>query len=81
MKIPKALVLMVVAMIAGVAGAGLTAAINAGATGGNVTYFACLKAGKLTSVGTAPPTCASTATQISWGSQGPQGVQGLAGSP
>ena len=79
MEIPKAVLLIAVAMIAGAAGAGLTAAVNAGASGGNVTYYACLKSGKLTSVGTAPPACAGTAMQISRGSQGPQGIQGLQG--
>ena len=50
---------------------GLTFGVTeASASGPNVVYYACLARGKLTSVGTTPPTCKSTATQISWNSQG-----------
>ena len=88
MKIPKAFVLIAVVIIAGVAGAAATVAITAGATGSNVTYYACLtKDGGLNHVGVTSPTkCASTATVISWNAQGstgaigPQGPQGLAGA-
>jgi hypothetical protein len=51
--------------------AGLTFGVTeASASGQNVTYYACLAKGKLTDVGTTAPTCKSTATQISWNSQG-----------
>jgi hypothetical protein len=53
--------------------AGVTSVITAGATTPNTTYYACLKAGKLTQVGTSAPTCKGTATQISWNSQGSPG--------
>ena len=56
-----------------------SAVVIAGASGPGTTYFACLKAGKLTQVGTASPTCKAGATVISWNSVGPQGVQGPSG--
>lgn len=49
----------------------VTAAVTAGASGSSSSYYACLKAGKLTKVGTTAPTCTGTATQISWPSQIP----------
>lgn len=49
---------------------------QASAGGPAVTYYACLKAGKLTQVGTSSPTCRSGATSISWNSQGPEGPVG-----
>jgi hypothetical protein len=39
----------------------------ASAGGTNTTYYACLKGGKLTSVGTLPPNCKAPAIPISWG--------------
>ena len=78
MRIPKALVLIVVAMIAGAAGAGLTAAVTVGATGSHVTYYGCLSP-KLSKVGTVAPKCPSKSTVIDWNSVGPQGIQGLQG--
>jgi len=41
-----------------------------------VTYYACLKAGKLTKVGTTSPSCPKGATVISWNSTGPRGPAG-----
>ena len=53
----------------------------AGATGPSVTYFGCLSAkGGLTKVGTTSPTCPTTATVISWNSQGPAGTPGTNGT-
>ena len=49
---------------------------QASAGGPAVTYYACLKSGKLTQVGTSAPTCRSGATSISWNSQGPEGPVG-----
>jgi len=81
MRKPKAFVLVAVATIAGVAGAGLTAVVTAGASGSSVTYYACLSTrGGLSKVGTTAPTCTSKQSQISWGSQGPQGIQGIQGA-
>jgi len=57
----------------------VTVAVTAGAGNASVTYYGCLAAGKLTQVGTTPPTCTGAATQISWNSVGPQGVQGVQG--
>jgi len=58
-----------------------SAVVIAGASGPGTTYFACLKAGKLTQVGTASPTCKAGATVISWNSQGPAGPPGTNGTP
>jgi len=59
---------------------GATAAVTAGADGSSTTYFACIKSGKLTNVGTAAPTCSATETQISWGAQGAAGPTGATGA-
>lgn len=56
--------------------AGVTYVMTAGATTTDTTYFACLKAGKLTQVATSAPSCRGSATQISWNSVGPQGPPG-----
>lgn len=75
MKIPRPILLAVCATLFGAALAtGISAAVTVGATGSSTTYFACLKAGRLTGVGTASPTCRSGATVISWNSQGPTGA-------
>jgi hypothetical protein len=58
---------------------GVAAAVTAGASGTS-TYYACLKAGKLTKVGASAPTCVAPATQISWNSQGPPGADGAIGA-
>jgi len=73
--IKLALVAVVVAVTIGV---GADAAVTAAASG-STTYFACLKSGKLTSVGTSAPTCASGATQIQWDSPGTPGTPGATG--
>jgi len=80
MRLPRMLRLVTATLIAVSAlGAGLTFAVDAGATGSSTTYYACLKGGKLTAVGTTPPTCSSSSTQISWNSEGAQGATGAAG--
>ena len=43
------------------------------------TYFACVKSGVMSSVGTKKPSCAKGASVISWGAQGPAGAKGPAG--
>jgi hypothetical protein len=53
---------------------------EASASGPNLTYYGCLKKGKLIQMGTVPPTCKAPATQISWNSQGPQGLPGTNGT-
>ncbi len=53
MNISKTVKVAIVAAVTAAALAvGGTAAMNAGASGPNTTYYACLKSGKLTSVGT-----------------------------
>jgi hypothetical protein len=48
--------------------------------GAKPTYYACLKSGKLTQVGTAKPACAVGASVISWNATGPAGPAGVNGS-
>ena len=63
--------------ICSVLAAGLAFGVTQASAGGPaVTYYACLKSGKLTQVGTSSPTCRSGATSISWNSQGPEGPVG-----
>ena len=57
-----------------------SAVVIAGASGPGTTYSACLKAGKLTKVGTTSPTCKAGSTVISWNSQGPAGPPGTNGT-
>ncbi len=68
------------AAVGGLVALGASVAVNAGADTTNTAYYACLKAGKLTSVGTVAPTSCSGGAPISWNSQGVQGVQGPAGA-
>jgi hypothetical protein len=80
MQLSKSLRIAVVTAVAGAALAvGISAAVTAGAGDTSTTYYACLRSGRLTGVGTTPPTCKSSATQISWDSVGPQGVAGPQG--
>lgn len=77
---PRTFLMLVCAAILGASLAtGVTMAVTAGANGPNVTYYACLKSGKLSSVGTSAPTCKRNATQINWNSIGPQGPSGSGG--
>jgi hypothetical protein len=59
--------------------AGFTTIALAGASSANTVYYACLKSGTLTKVGTKAPTCAAPATRISWNATGPRGVVGPPG--
>ena len=43
------------------------------------TYYACVKSGVMSSVGTKKPSCAKGSSMISWGAQGPAGPRGSAG--
>jgi hypothetical protein len=70
--------LAMAAVVGAVISLGLTLGVQeVVAQGSGTTYYACLKAGLLTKVGTAPPTCGSKATSISWDQQGPQGPSGV----
>jgi hypothetical protein len=72
-----ALIVVVAALVTAGTTLGVT---KASAQGPNVTYYACLAKGKLTNVGTTAPTCKSSATQISWNSQGATGTDGTNGT-
>ena len=82
----KALKLAVAGVVTIAALATVTSAVViAGASGPSTTYYACLKSGKLSEVGTTSPTkCKAGSTIISWNSQGPSGppgANGVNGSP
>src|ERR1700722_6647912 len=80
MKLSKTLrTVIAIGLTAAVFAAGAVA-INAGATGTNTVYYACLKSGALTKVGATSPTCASGYTKISWNSSGPAGPAGARGA-
>ena len=81
MRVPKHVLTLAVGVpIGGVAVAGATVAVDAGAAGSGTTYYACLShKGGLSKVGTTAPTCPSTSTVISWSQTGPQGIQGVQG--
>ena len=67
--------LVTVAVLAGaIGGVGATMAIEAGASGSNTAYYACLSTkGALSKVGTTSPICPSSSTVINWNQTGPQG--------
>ncbi len=79
MRLTKTLKIVVAAITAATALAIGAVAVNAGASGTNTVYYACLKSGALTKVGTTSPTCSSGYTKISWNSQGAPGTPGAAG--
>lgn len=54
--------------------------IAASAASNTTTYFACLKDGNLTKVGTKAPKCLKGSTRISWNSKGADGAAGPAGA-
>jgi len=82
MKVPKHLVTLVVGILAGgIVAVGATAAVEASASGTNVTYYGCLSTrGALSKVGTVSPVCTATAHVINWDSTGTQGPPGPAGA-
>ena len=75
-------------VLAATMGAGISMAMNAGATSSSapVVYYACDKAGTLSLVGTSVPRCPAGVVRISWdqvgpaGATGPQGTRGATGS-
>jgi len=79
MSLPRTLRVVVAAAIALSAVAVGAGVLSAGAAS-STTYYACLKSGTLSKVGTTAPTCTSPATQISWSQTGPQGPAGPAGA-
>lgn len=70
---------IVTALVAATLAIGATEMATAGADGSSTTYFACIKSGKLSQVGTAAPSCSATETPISWGAQGAEGPTGAQG--
>ena len=80
MFLPRTLRVVVAGAVAAAALAVGAFALTAGATGTNATYYACLKGGTLSNVGTKTPTCTSPATEISWNQTGPAGATILSGT-
>lgn len=70
--------------LAATAGAlvGFTAmtALAVNAADRSTTYYACLKAGKLSNVGTSSPDCPRNSTEIQWNETGPKGPTGATGA-
>jgi Collagen triple helix repeat (20 copies) len=67
---------MVVALVVSflLGGATYGAVQLAGASGTSTTYYACLKSGTLSKVGTTAPICPTGTTRISWNRTGPSGL-------
>ncbi len=57
----------------------LLAAVAAAGAPTDTTYYACLKNGRLSEVGTSAPSCAANETGISWSQRGPVGPAGPQG--
>jgi hypothetical protein len=77
MFVPRTLLVVVATAVTLAAiTAGATLAVTAGASSTTTTYYACLKSGALSNVGTVAPTCKSPATVISWNQTGPPGPAG-----
>ncbi|HEY3833163.1 MAG TPA: hypothetical protein VGO03_12780 [Acidimicrobiia bacterium] len=75
MKIRKLLSLVAAAAFGAAVTGGVLAA-TAATTPSSTVYYACLSNGTLSKVGTAAPTCAAPAKQVSWNQTGPQGPAG-----
>ena len=69
-------------LLAATLGAGVSSALNAGASPSPspVIYYGCDKAGTLTLVGTSVPRCPAGAIRISWNQVGPSGAIGPRGN-
>ena len=72
--------LVAVAVLLGASAAAASATLSAHTSAAKPTYYACLKSGKLTQVGSVKPTCAGGSTLISWNATGPAGPSGADGS-
>ena len=66
-------------MVALLLGASGVAASATSSPSAHPTYYACLKSGKLTQVGSVKPTCRSGSSLISWNAAGPSGPSGPSG--
>jgi hypothetical protein len=60
----------VLVLLAALFGVGLAFGVPQALAGGSTTYYACLKGGRLSSVGAIPPNCKAPATQITLGANG-----------
>ena len=73
------MIFLAVTLVAG--GAIIGNATSATASNGPKVYYACVKAGNLSNVGTSSPTCTGSGNKvISWNQVGPVGAPGTAGS-
>ncbi len=68
-------------LLSGFAAGSVAVGLSASATPSSITFYACsnIKTGVLSATSTKAPTCAKTATLVSWNSVGPQGAKGDTG--
>jgi hypothetical protein len=80
MSVPRWSVYVVVAALIASLSFSFGSLYSAFGTSHDTTYYACLYAGSLSQVGTAPPANCGRGTMINWNSEGVQGVQGPSGA-
>ena len=70
-------------LLSGFTAGSLAIGLSASATSNSITFYACSNktTGVLSATSTKAPTCAKTATLVSWNSVGPQGAKGDTGAP
>ena len=70
-------------LLSGFAAGSVAVGLSASATSNSITFYACSvkTTGVLSATSTKAPTCAKTATLVTWNSVGPQGAKGDAGAP
>ncbi len=68
-------------LLSGFTAGSLAIGLSASATSNSITFYACSNktTGVLSATSTKAPTCANTATLVSWNSVGPQGAPGPTG--
>jgi len=69
-------------VLSGFTAGSLAVGLSASATSNSITFYACSNktTGVLSATSTKAPTCAKTATLVSWNSVGPQGAPGTNGT-
>ena len=76
----KLVMFIVVVVLLGASAAAASTTLLANTPGAHTTYYACLKSGKLTQVGSVKPACPPGSSLISWNSTGPAGPSGSDGA-
>ncbi|MEI7480000.1 MAG: pentapeptide repeat-containing protein [Actinomycetes bacterium] len=69
-------------LLSGFAAGSVAVGLSASATSNSITFYACSvkTTGVLSATSTKAPTCAKTATLVTWNSVGPQGIKGAPGT-